>query len=215
MQVFDADRLAARYGKERVIDGKLLYLAKMDWSPGSSARRGRAGAPCPGGAGEGAQVPRPRPRQHPLGRRRGGGRPGRRPHRHGRSRGRGLPRLPPPSEGPPGPGRAPGRLQQEQPGGRDELFDSRPEIPLKPADFAALEIGWDPKHEGLRRIAAALNLGLDSLVFLDDNPAEVSLVAQMLPEVKTVLLPPDPADFAAVLDRLPDFERTAVLPRTR
>src|SRR5206468_5834596 len=80
-----------------------------------------------------------------------------------------------------------------------EVFDTRPELPLKLHDFAAREICWDPKHEGLRKIAAALNLGTDSLVFLDDNPAEVSLIAQMLPEVKAVLLPPDPADYVAVL----------------
>ena len=92
-----------------------------------------------------------------------------------------------------------------------EVFDSRPEIPLRLADFAAVEICWEPKHEGLRKIAAALNIGTDSLVFLDDNPAEVSLVQQMLPEVKAVLLPPDPAEYVAVLDRLTDFERTAVL----
>jgi FkbH-like protein len=92
-----------------------------------------------------------------------------------------------------------------------ELFDSRPEIPLRLADFAAVEISWEPKHEGLKKIAAALNIGTDSLVFVDDNPAEVSLIQQMLPEVKTVLLPPDPAEYVAVIDRLTDFERTAVL----
>ena len=39
-----------------------------------------------------------------------------------------------------------------------EVFESRPEIPLRLTDFAATEIGWGPKHEGLRKIAAALNI---------------------------------------------------------
>jgi FkbH-like protein len=96
-----------------------------------------------------------------------------------------------------------------------EVFETRGEMPLQLADFAAREIGWEPKHEGLRKIAAALNIGTDSLVFLDDNPAEVSLVAQMLPEVKAVLLPPDPAEYAGVLERLTGFERSAVLAEDR
>jgi FkbH-like protein len=92
-----------------------------------------------------------------------------------------------------------------------EVFETRSEMPLKLADFAAREVCWEPKHEGLRKIAAALNIGTDSLVFLDDNPAEVSLVAQMLPEVKAVLLPPDPAEYVGVLEKMADFERPAVL----
>ena len=92
-----------------------------------------------------------------------------------------------------------------------ELFDRRPEMPLKLDDFAALEVSWEPKHEGLKKIAAALGLGTGSLVFVDDNPAEVSLVQQMLPEVKTVLLSRDPVEYAAVIERLTDFECTAVL----
>src|SRR5215210_7774340 len=96
-----------------------------------------------------------------------------------------------------------------------EVFDSRPEIPLKLADFAAAEICWDPKHEGLKRIAAALNIGTDSLVFVDDNPAEISLVQQMMPEVKTVLLPPDPAEYAGLIERMNDFETPEILEEDR
>jgi FkbH-like protein len=96
-----------------------------------------------------------------------------------------------------------------------EVFRSRPEIPLKLDDFAALEIGWDPKHQGLERIARTLNIGLDSLVFIDDNPAETSLIHQMLPEVRTLLLPPDPAEYATALERLTDFEKLAILAEDR
>jgi FkbH-like protein len=70
---------------------------------------------------------------------------------------------------------------------------------LRRADFAAFICNWDDKAGNLRRIAAELNLGLDAMVFVDDNPAECALVAQMLPEVSVVEIGADPAQF---IDRL-------------
>ena len=64
---------------------------------------------------------------------------------------------------------------------------------LKRADFAAFECSWDDKAGGLRRIAADLNVGIDSFVFCDDNPAECELVRQELPEVAVVHLGSEPA----------------------
>ncbi len=55
-------------------------------------------------------------------------------------------------------------------------------------DFAAFECSWADKAGALRRMASALNLGLDSFVFADDNPAECELVRQELPEVAVVHL---------------------------
>ncbi len=71
---------------------------------------------------------------------------------------------------------------------------------LRRADFAAFECSWADKAQGLRRVAKDLNLGLDALVFADDNPAECALVRAALPEVATVELGPDPAQFPARLD---------------
>ena len=68
------------------------------------------------------------------------------------------------------------------------------------ADFAAFECSWNDKAAGLRRIAQALNLGLDSFVFADDNPAECELVRQELPEVAVVHLGDDPGRFIETLD---------------
>jgi FkbH-like protein len=65
--------------------------------------------------------------------------------------------------------------------------------------FAAFECSWQDKASGLRRIAAQLNLGLDSFVFADDNPAECDLVRQELPAVAVVELGDDPTTF---VDRL-------------
>jgi len=71
---------------------------------------------------------------------------------------------------------------------------------LSRSDFAAFECSWDDKATGLRRISETLNLGLDALVFVDDNPAECALVRTELPDVTVIDLGEDPADFVARLD---------------
>ncbi|MBN9561923.1 MAG: FkbH domain-containing protein [Alphaproteobacteria bacterium] len=71
---------------------------------------------------------------------------------------------------------------------------------LRVADFAAFDCSWNDKVAGWRRISEALNLGLDSIVFADDNPAECALIRRALPEVAVVELGPEPAEFPALLD---------------
>ncbi len=92
----------------------------------------------------------------------------------------------------------------------EEIFRLRTDMPLRREDFACVEVGWDMKHQGLQRIAQALNIGLDSLVFLDDNPAEIELVRQALPEVQCVLVPEDPAQRPGCLDRVHGLERAVI-----
>ena len=77
---------------------------------------------------------------------------------------------------------------------------SHPHAVLRRGDFAAFECSWNDKVGGLRRIAAALNLGLDSFVFADDNAAECELVRQALPEIAVVHLGDDPAQFVEIFD---------------
>ncbi len=91
-----------------------------------------------------------------------------------------------------------------------EVLERHPGNLLRREHFAALEIGWNPKPESLRRIAAELNIGLDSLVFVDDNPAERAAVRHELPEVLVVELAQDPMQFAASLRALPSLERVRV-----
>ncbi|GBR11731.1 HAD-IIIC family phosphatase [Acetobacter oeni] len=79
-------------------------------------------------------------------------------------------------------------------------FD-KPGSILKVEDFAAFEASWEDKANGLRKIAKQINIGLDSLVFVDDNPAECALVRQELPEVATVLLDGEPADFITQVEQ--------------
>ena len=77
---------------------------------------------------------------------------------------------------------------------------TNPNSVLRRADFAAFECSWNDKAGGLRRIAKDLNLGIDSFVFADDNPAECELVRQALPDVAVVHLGDDPTDFIERLD---------------
>lgn len=93
----------------------------------------------------------------------------------------------------------------------EEAFRLRTEMPLKPDDFSARAIGWNPKHQGLAQIAADLNIGIDAIAFIDDNPAEIALIRHKLPIVECLLLPPDPAAFVAALDNLTCFEKAVVL----
>ena len=78
-------------------------------------------------------------------------------------------------------------------------FRDHPDMLLRLEDIAVFQANWQDKATNLRAIAAALSIGTDSLVLLDDNPAERALVRAELPEVAVPELPPDPADYPAVL----------------
>lgn len=97
----------------------------------------------------------------------------------------------------------------------EELFRLRTDMPLKFSDFSASAIGWHSKHEGLEQLARTLNIGLDALVFMDDNPAEIAAVRANCPDVHCVLLPAEPADYVAVLDELPWFEKSRLTAEDR
>lgn len=90
------------------------------------------------------------------------------------------------------------------------VFAAREQMPLKLDDFAAREISWDDKATGLLNLAAALNIGADSLVFVDDNPAERAIVRAALPGVTVLELPPDPADYASFLRAQPVFDKLRI-----
>lgn len=89
-------------------------------------------------------------------------------------------------------------------------FARRKEMVLRRDDFSAFVANWEPKSDGLRRIAAELNLGVDSLVFADDNPAEREQVRQGVPEVRVVELGPDPSEYPLAVDRTGWFETVAI-----
>lgn len=85
-------------------------------------------------------------------------------------------------------------------------FETHPEMLLKRSDISCFRANWDDKAANLRQIAKLLNIGLDSLVFIDDNPFERNLVRQELPEVAVPELPQDPTLFVECLGSSGYFE---------
>ena len=88
-----------------------------------------------------------------------------------------------------------------------EALSSHPGMLLEPRDFAAMRINWNDKAQSLREIAAELNIGLDSVAFVDDNPVERQVVREQAPEAIVVELPADPMQFAQCVRDCPYFER--------
>jgi FkbH-like protein len=83
---------------------------------------------------------------------------------------------------------------------------SHPDSILKLEDFSVFKANWNPKPGNIREIAEELNVGLDSLVFVDDNPAERALVADQLPDVAVPDVGSDVSLFAEILERERYFE---------
>jgi len=79
------------------------------------------------------------------------------------------------------------------------VLDDHPDMLLRRDHFASMRINWSNKAQNLQSIAAELNIGVDSLVFVDDSPFEIGQVRQLLPEVKTIRLSGDPGAYAARL----------------
>ncbi len=77
----------------------------------------------------------------------------------------------------------------------EEPFVKHPDMELRLDDFAVFKANWANKADNIQEIAAELNLGLDSMVFVDDNPAERDLVRQLLPMVSVPEMGDDPADY--------------------
>ena len=93
-----------------------------------------------------------------------------------------------------------------------EPFEKHPEMLLRRTDIAAFVANWSDKATNLREIARQLNIGLDSLVFLDDNPFERNLVRAELPMVAVPEVPDDPALVPGVLADAGYFEAIAITP---
>jgi FkbH-like protein len=94
-------------------------------------------------------------------------------------------------------------------------FDQNSDMTLKRSDFSAFVANWQDKATNLREIARQLNIGVDALVFADDNPFERNLVRRELPDVQVPELPEDPAQFAATVSDGGYFEATALTDEDR
>ncbi|MFE6286676.1 SDR family NAD(P)-dependent oxidoreductase [Streptomyces sp. NPDC057877] len=97
----------------------------------------------------------------------------------------------------------------------EEVFRQRPEMPLRPEHIAARRVDWNPKPANIGALADELGVGLDSFVFLDDNPVEVAAVRAAQPQVLALRLPWDEGEWPAFLARLWAFDRTEVTDEDR
>ena len=87
-----------------------------------------------------------------------------------------------------------------------EPFEKHEEMVLRLSDFAIFVANWEDKASNIRYIQQTLNIGMDSIVFLDDNPFERELVRSMIPDICVPELPSDPAHYLSYLQELNLFE---------
>jgi FkbH-like protein len=81
---------------------------------------------------------------------------------------------------------------------------------LRPDDFIKIKANWEPKDRNLLQIAEELNLMPDSMVFVDDNPAEREIVRAQVPGAAVPEMPAEPAHYAKIIDRSGFFEVTGL-----
>ena len=96
-----------------------------------------------------------------------------------------------------------------------EPFEKHPEMTLKRSDIASFFANWQDKASNIKAIAAELNIGIDSLVFVDDNPVERALVRQELPMVAVPDVTDDPISFLRAVSDAGYFESVAITDEDR
>jgi FkbH-like protein len=87
-----------------------------------------------------------------------------------------------------------------------EVFDKHDAMILSREDFAAIEIHWDSKVESIKRVARKLNIGLDSIVFVDDSSKEIGEINERLPDVTCITVPEELADLPGLLNETDLFD---------
>lgn len=87
-----------------------------------------------------------------------------------------------------------------------EPFEKHPDMVLKLDDIAVFQANWETKVDNIRTIQSVLNIGFDSMVFLDDNPFERNMVRENIPGITVPELPDDPAMYLEYLYSLNLFE---------
>jgi FkbH-like protein len=93
-----------------------------------------------------------------------------------------------------------------------EVFERHPAMRIGLDDVAVFVADWRTKPEQLRSVAETLGIGLDALVFADDNPVEREAVRQFLPELDVIPLPQDPAEYVSALSDYLLFEPPSFTP---
>jgi FkbH-like protein len=96
-----------------------------------------------------------------------------------------------------------------------ETFEVHPEFPLQARHFTAWRLNWDSKAENLESLAEEVSLGLDSFIFMDDNPRECAEVEDAEPEVLTLALPEAAEQIPHFLDHVWAFDHPIVTEEDR
>lgn len=91
-----------------------------------------------------------------------------------------------------------------------EPFEKHPDMILRQDDITVFMANWETKADNIRQIQSLLNIGLDSMVFIDDNPFERNFVRKEIPELEVPELPEDPAERMAYLKSLNLFETVSI-----
>jgi FkbH-like protein len=88
-----------------------------------------------------------------------------------------------------------------------QVLNEHPQMLLREKHFASIAVNWEAKPQNMQKIAEQINIGLDTIVFIDDNPAERQMMRQLLPQVETIEMPADPSLFARTLRETGCFTR--------
>jgi FkbH-like protein len=88
-----------------------------------------------------------------------------------------------------------------------QVFNEHPQMLLREKHFASIVVNWEPKPQNMLKIAEQINIGMDTVVFIDDNPAERQMMRQSLPQIETIEMPADPSLFARALRETGLFAR--------
>jgi FkbH-like protein len=96
-----------------------------------------------------------------------------------------------------------------------ETFEQNPDMPLQLRHFAGWRIDWESKGGNLADLARELSLGIDSFIFVDDNPKETAEAAESVPEVLSLTLPEDEDEIPRFLDHVWAFDHIVVTEEDR
>src|SRR5262249_15616181 len=96
-----------------------------------------------------------------------------------------------------------------------EALRCHPEMVLRQEHFACIFANWGPKSANVRRIAEALNIGLDAIVDVDDNPAERAQTQAELPMIHVLDMPTEAARYVAALQECSLLDRPRLLTEDR
>jgi FkbH-like protein len=86
-----------------------------------------------------------------------------------------------------------------------KVIRDHPDMILREKHFASIQINWNDKAQNLKQIAAEINIGLNSIVYFDDDKLNQERIKQEFPEVLTIEISNDPSQYSSILTHLNDF----------